>query len=50
MESLRDYRLTACLTQLQLAEKAGIRVATLSPLEKAKSKPHKATLNKHSPS
>jgi len=46
MKSLRDYRLTAGLTQVELAEKADIRVATLSSLEKGKSQPQKATLNK----
>jgi len=44
MKSLRDYRLQAGLTQDQLAEKAGIRVATLSSLENGKSAARKATL------
>ena len=46
MKSLRDYRLTAGLTQDKLAEKADIRVATLSSLENSKSHPREATLNK----
>lgn len=46
MKSLRDYRLTAGLTQVELAEKADIRVATISSLENGKSQPHSATLNK----
>ena len=46
MKNLRDYRLSAGLTQEELAEKANIRVATLSSLENGKSKPHRATLNK----
>jgi transcriptional regulator with XRE-family HTH domain len=46
MKSLRDYRASAGLTQIELAEKAGIRVATLSSLENSKSQPHRATLTK----
>ena len=46
MKSLRDYRIRADLTQDELAERAQIRVATISSLENGKSQPRKATLEK----
>ena len=44
MKSLRDLRLDAGLTQDELAEKAEIRVSTLSSLENGKSQAREATL------
>jgi len=44
MKSLRDYRLQSGLTQAELAEETGIRVATLSSLENGQSQAREATL------
>ncbi len=44
MKSLRDYRKLSSLTQVELAQKTGIRVATISSLENGKSQAREGTL------
>ena len=46
MKSLRDLRINAGLTQAELAEKAEMRVATISSLENGKSQAREATLSR----
>ncbi len=46
MKSLRAHRLHAGMTQAELAEKANIRVATLSSLENGKSQARESTLTR----
>lgn len=44
METLRDLRLAQGLTQAELAERAGLRVATLSAIERRQSWPRHTTI------
>src|SRR4051794_34102371 len=41
---LREHRLTATLTQAELAERAGISIRCLQDLERSQSQPHRDTL------
>ena len=44
MTTLRDIRVQAGLTQAELADRSGVRQATISAIENGRSKPHRGTL------
>jgi transcriptional regulator with XRE-family HTH domain len=43
---VRDIRLGKLMSQAELAQRAGVTVATLSRLERGQQRPHFVTLNK----